>query len=81
MSGLRRVLLPSKEIASRRWARWEMFDEHGERVGWVTEDPRGGQVYDFAPGEWTARATDGWSESGYDGAVKAEAALERHLDD
>ncbi len=43
MSGLRRVLLPSKEIASRRWARWEMFDEHGERVGWVTEGPRGGQ--------------------------------------
>ena len=81
MSGLRWILLPSTEIANRRWARLEMFDEHGERVGWVTEDPRGGQVYDFAPGEWTARATDGWSDSGHDGAVDAEAALERYLDD
>ena len=29
--------------------------------------------------EWTAHATDGWSEPGHHGAVDAEAALERYL--
>ena len=43
----------------------------------------GGQIYgpsgEAHPGEWTARATDGWSEPGHDSSDDAMVALERYL--
>ena len=83
MPRLRRVPLPPKTLMGRQWERWEVVDQNGERAGWVTEEPAGGQVYEpgggHSPSEWTARSTDGWSEPGHDSAAAAEATLEHHL--
>ena len=83
MPRLRRVPLPPKTLMGRQWERWEVVDQNGERAGWVTEEPAGGQIYEpgggRSPSEWTARSTDGWSEPGHDGAAAAEATLEHHL--
>ena len=32
-------------LTGRRWTRWAVVNQGGKRVGWVTEGPRGGQIY------------------------------------
>ena len=92
MPRLRRVPFPPETTSAsveergptgRRWTRWAVVNQGGKRVGWVTEGPRGGQIYgpggEAHPGEWTARATDGWSEPGHDTSDDAMVALERYV--